>query len=299
MLNNVIIAIVAIAVSGVCWQFYYRYREKRLVNRLQHMVDQALAGQLERSEISDTKISAFENSLKRYLDESSLDGELQTKQKSIIQGLVSDIAHQTLTPISNLKIYSELLQEQVSKDLQEPVDTIHEQTEKLDFLIQSLVKLSRMENGIITVYPEETSISELIKLLESQYCQKASDKNIQLDILETDAFAKFDLKWTNEAVGNILDNAIKYTEAGGQVSLRVTTYSFFVRIDIIDTGMGIREEEISKIFQRFYRSLSVSELPGVGIGLYLAREIVQAQKGYIKVESKEGEGTTFSVFLPQ
>ena len=299
MLEYVIIAIIVFIVSGICWQVYYRCREKSLINRLQHMVNQAQNGWLQREDISESKVSALENSLKRYLDDSLLAGDNQATQKNMIQGLISDIAHQTLTPISNLKIYSELLEEQVSRDLQETADTIHEQAEKLDFLIQSLVKLSRMENGIITVHPEQTAVQELVSTLESQYRQKVGEKNIQLDIMRTEAFARYDLKWTVEAVGNILDNAIKYTEKGGKVIISVTVYSFFVRIDIRDTGIGIPEEEIPRIFTRFYRSLSVSELPGVGIGLYLAREIIQAQRGYIKVESKVGAGTTFSVFLPR
>ncbi|MDD3219680.1 MAG: HAMP domain-containing sensor histidine kinase [Lachnospiraceae bacterium] len=299
MTNYVIIIIIVLILSGICWYLYYQHREKQLVDRLQHMVDQAVAGKLKREEITESKVSALENSLKRYLDDSLLAGENQMLQKNMIQGLISDIAHQTLTPISNLKIYSELLQEQISEDLNETADTIHEQTEKLDFLIQSLVKLSRMENGIITVHPEHISVSELLKSLDAQYRSKANEKQIQLEIREMDTLAKYDLKWTSEAVGNILDNAIKYTGEGGRVTVEVQSYSMFVRIDIKDTGMGISEEEIPKIFTRFYRSLNVSELPGVGIGLYLTREIIQAQKGYIKVESEVGKGTIFSVYLPQ
>lgn len=107
-----------------------------------------------------------------------------------------------------------------------------------------------------------------------------------------------DAKWTVEALGNIVDNAIKYTACRGNVQIKVEQYSFFVKIDIIDDGIGIEKEEIPKIFGRFYRSLSVADQPGVGIGLFLAREIIQAQKGYIKVTSKRGKGSTFSVFLP-
>lgn len=111
--------------------------------------------------------------------------------------------------------------------------------------------------------------------------------------------AVYDLKWTMEAVGNIIDNAFKYTPAGGNVTVSVQQYSFFVRIDISDTGIGIAEEEIPKVFTRFYRSFDVADMPGVGIGLYLARYIVEAQKGYIKVFSEKGRGSTFSVFLPR
>lgn len=170
--------------------------------------------------------------------------------------------------------------------------------EKLDFLIQSLVRLSRMENGIIAVHPERTEVNELFERLKAEYGKRAEEKQVSLRFEKTCLRAAFDLKWTAEALGNILDNGIKYTANGGNITVCAQEYSFFVRIDVADDGIGIDEEEIPKIFSRFYRSFSVSDRPGVGIGLYLSREIVQAQKGYIKVSSKAGEGTVFSVFLP-
>ena len=313
MMKYIVLTGVVVILSGIFWYGYFWYREKQLIDRLQEMLRQAESGKLERDEISETKFSALQNSLKRYLDDSLLSGEKQKQQKSMIQGLISDISHQTLTPVSNLKIYSGLLKEQLAaelayanlgervdaKGLEETADTITEQTEKLDFLIQSLVKLSRMENGIISVHPKQTAVSELLEGLMRQFRKKAREKQLQFTLCKTDVCAQFDLKWTQEAVGNIVDNAMKYTEEGGQVSIEVIPYAMFVRIDITDTGIGIKEAEIPKIFTRFYRSLSVAELPGVGIGLYLAREIIQAQKGYIKVTSKVGHGSVFSVFLLQ
>ena len=107
-----------------------------------------------------------------------------------------------------------------------------------------------------------------------------------------------DGKWTAEALGNLLDNAIKYTREGG-ITVKTTPYELFLRLDITDTGMGIPEEEQAKIFTRFYRSEAVKEQEGVGIGLYLTREIVSRQGGYLKVSSETGKGSTFSVFLPR
>lgn len=297
MIKMAVCIFMACTISGICWYLYFYQREKRLLDRLQNMIDHAAGGELTRKEISEEKLSAVENSLKRYLDDSILAGENKKKQKEIIQELISDISHQTLTPISNLKIYTELLCEEPGKNT-EVTETIREQVEKLDFLIQSLVKLSRMESGIIKVHPEQTAVDDLFCKIRQDYERKALDKQIQLCIRQTDLHAVFDLKWTAEAVGNIVDNAIKYTKAEGNVTIRAEAYSFFVRIDIEDDGIGIGEEEIAKIFARFYRSFSVSDQPGVGIGLYLAREIIQVQKGYIKVDSEKGKGSVFSVFLP-
>ena len=275
----------AVFVTGLFWYGFFYRRERELLNRLLDMIGQAERGELFRKSISEEKESLLENSLKRYLDDSQLAKENQQRQKEVIQGLISDISHQTLTPVSNLKIYAELLAEETAGD-SEITDTILEQVEKLDFLIQSLVKLSRME------------VNELFERLKAEYGKRAEEKQVSLRFEKTCLKAAFDLKWTAEALGNILDNGIKYTANGGNINVCAQEYSFFVRIDVADDGIGIDEEEIPKIFSRFYRSFSVSDRPGVGIGLYLSREIVQAQKGYIKVSSKAGEGTVFSVFLP-
>lgn len=148
------------------------------------------------------------------------------------------------------------------------------------------------------MHPEDVGIRQLLELIQREFGAKAREKQIVLTVCDTDLYAACDLKWTAEALGNIVDNAIKYTPNGGTVKIKVEQYSFFVRIDVIDAGIGMEKEEIPKIFGRFYRSLSVADQPGVGIGLFLTREIIQAQKGYVKVKSEIGKGSTFSMFLP-
>lgn len=268
-----------------------------LLNSLQKMVDEAIAGKLHRKDISETKLSSLEDSLKRYLEHSLLAAENQEKQNKITESLISDISHQTLTPISNIKIYSELLAERCEGKFEE-IETISEQTEKLDFLIQSLVKLSRLETGIICAQTSETNISELFAAIKQTYGIKAQEKQISMDIVESDLMAKFDVKWTIEALGNVVDNAIKYMNVGGKIEIFAEAYSMFARIDVVDNGPGIKEDEINHIFARFYRSPEVKGEPGVGIGLYITRQILQAQNGYIKVSSQVGKGSRFSIFLP-
>ena len=278
---EIIILIVGIFVlSGIFWHSIFYQKEKKLLNRLQQMLDCAIDGELERTEISEEKYSALENSMKQHLDSSFLARKNQQEQKEVIQKLISEILSET------------------NHENQEEIDTILEQTEKLDFLIQSLVKLSRMESGIIAVHSEDTTITQMLESIQQQFSVKAREKNITLSLCDTDLHVLCDPKWTVEALGNIVDNAIKYTACGGNVQIKAEQYSFFVKIDIIDDGIGIEKEEIPKIFGRFYRSLSVADQPGVGIGLFLAREIIQAQKGYIKVTSEREKGSIFSVFLP-
>ena len=109
--------------------------------------------------------------------------------------------------------------------------------------------------------------------------------------------ACFDRKWTEEAIGNLIDNAIKYSPLGSEVQISVTDYEMFAAVHVADAGIGIREEEQAQVFERFYRSREVAEEKGVGIGLYLVREIALKQGGYVKLKSKHGVGSTFSFYM--
>ena len=132
------------------------------------------------------------------------------------------------------------------------------------------------------------------------YEHVAGQKNVSFRVdIPLDPVAFFDFKWTLEALANIVENAIKYTPPGGLVTVSTREYEMFVCIDITDNGIGMSEEETAKIFTRFYRSPHVYEEKGVGIGLYLAREIVSKEGGYIKVSSELSKGSVFSVFLPK
>ena len=172
------------------------------------------------------------------------------------------------------------------------------QTERLDFLIQSLTKMSRLETNVVEVKPIVQDVSSLLSEVVRGVQSKAQQKKISICCdTENISKASYDLKWTKEALGNILDNAVKYSPIGSKVSIEVTEYELYTDICVKDCGIGIAEEEIPKIFGRFYRSEEVQQEDGVGIGLFLAREIVKKQDGYIKVVSKPGEGTEFHVFL--
>lgn len=158
---------------------------------------------------------------------------------------------------------------------------------------------SHLETGVVQVHPVRAPLRGLLDSLLASFHSAAQDKNIALTASETDSTAYFDPKWTAEAIGNLIDNAIKYTPAGGAVRLSVQEFSMFCAVTVADTGPGIPEAEQAKIFARFYRSPQVAALPGVGIGLYLTREILQAQGGYVKVCSVPGQGAKFSAYLPK
>ena len=275
-------------------------RTSRLLERLDDMTESAIKGSFSESEYSEKRLSRLESKMYRYLTAGKTAQRQITSEKDKIKTLVSDISHQTKTPVSNILLYTQLLGEvpELGENTKKLAEQIEQQTEKLSFLIASLVKTSRLENGILTVQPKEESVGKLLGALD--FTAQAREKNIDLSIGKADGMtACFDLKWTLEAISNILDNAIKYTPAGGKVSVSAREYEMFIRIDVEDSGIGMSEEETAKVFARFYRSPRVSQEKGVGIGLYLAREILSREGGYIKVTSVINQGSTFSVFLPK
>jgi len=276
-----------------------RYRTQKTMKVLAKMLDDAIHGSFSETIYDESMLSALELKLNRYLSACAVSSENISVEKDKIKSLISDISHQTKTPIANLLLYSSLLYEQknMPEETKELIKQISIQSEKLNFLISGLIKTSRLETGIISVIPRTNSVREMLCDVISQIKPLSEEKFIKISLLCEDEQALFDLKWTSEAVYNIIDNSVKYTNAGGEIQIAVLSYELFCRIDIKDTGIGIKEEELNKVFTRFYRSFSVQDIQGVGIGLFLAREIIAAQGGYMRVNSETNKGSTFSIFL--
>ncbi len=290
----ILVALIAIAVAVT-----EHIRTRKLTDRLGDVLDSAIDGNFTESSYDESVESLLESKLNEYLSSSSLSAKKVEEEKDKIKTLISDISHQTKTPIANLMLYSELLaEEDLSESAREKVAAISSQSEKLKFLIDSLVKMSRLESGLMNYVPVASSVDELLESITDSLSSKASSKGISISYEPTTLYINSDPKWTYEAIFNIADNAVKYTHKG-EVRMYATEYEMFVRIDIEDTGIGISEEDSAKVFSRFYRSRDVSEEEGVGIGLCLAREIITGVGGYIRLESAPGKGSKFSVYIPK
>jgi signal transduction histidine kinase len=218
-----------------------------------------------------------------------------------MKSLITDITHQLRTPLANLNMYNGLLtDERLSPDKRtEFARIMRDQTEKLTWLTDSLVKMSRLESGIIEIRAERRNIVDTVLAAIKTAFPSAREKGVEIAFEgERTVELPHDAKWTGEAIGNVLDNAIKYTPAGGKVKIVVDRYEMFARIDVADNGRGIPERELAQIFQRFYRGAASADIQGVGIGLYLTRKIVAEQGGYVKAASEVGKGSVFSLFMP-
>ena len=223
------------------------------------------------------------------------------EERRELQSLISDISHQVKTPVSNLKMAADTLLEKPVSEA-ERIDFIRgifSQTDKLDFLFQVLVKTSRLETGVIQLEKKPGRLFDTVAQAMSGIVYAAEKKEIAVSVdCPEDLTFSHDSKWTSEALFNLLDNAVKYTPAGGKIAVSVVLWEMYVEIKVTDTGKGISESNQAAIFRRFYREEEVHEQQGVGIGLYLAREIVTRQGGYIKVVSEPGKGSEFSIMLP-
>lgn len=278
-----------------------RARSASAIQAAYEIVDTAIAGRPRLTGYEETELSALENKVIRYVELArSREGQVEA-ERSHLQTLLSDISHQTKTPLSSIMLYGELLEEipDLDEEARQYAAQVKTQAAKLDWLIGSLVKMSRLETGMITL---QTAVSPLIPTISqavSQVYAAAERKSVGIAIdCDPELSVRHDPKWTGEALFNLLENAVKYSAAGSGIQVSAVAGEMFVRIDVADQGMGIAEQEWNDIFKRFYRSKQAAKHEGVGIGLYLAREIIAAQGGYIKVSSRLGEGTVFSVFLP-
>lgn len=284
--------------------FFYHIHILRIMRRLENMINAAINGSFTEQVFDESRLSSLENRFAKYLSAAETSYRNIDKERNRIKELISDISHQTKTPIANILLYSDLLKEQdLSEEAGQYLSSLTMQTEKLNFLIASLIKFSRLETGILALSPQKTFVFPMLEKLAAQYAPLAKEKELVFFINDPepehkDPAAIFDEKWTLEAIGNLIDNAIKYTEKGSVV-LTVRSYEMYLCIQVADTGIGIPEQEHAKIFSRFYRSETVREKSGVGIGLSLAREIISLEGGYIKICSKPGKGSVFSIFLPK
>ena len=306
-MNLVILAASIVIFAGaLILLIYNRLKLRRTFDSMEEMLNEAIEGSYTAGSFDESRLSRLETKLEEYLSSASISAQNVKDEKDKLKELISDISHQTKTPIANLVLYGELLEgSELSAEQKSNVNAILTQTEKLRFLIDSLVKLSRLESGIIQLERKSTAIFPILQNVIDQVHERAAARGLKLVLNETDVAATIDPKWTQEAIFNIADNAVKYTDKGS-ITISATEFDMFVRVDISDTGKGIPEEDQPKIFGRFYRGTSTKSEEGVGIGLHLAREIISGQGGYIKVKSNPVQNaaatepvTTFSIFLPK
>lgn len=270
---TVIIAVCAAAAAGIMgWKLWKMKRDVyEFADALEESLDAVIQGRRPREsgETEDTLLGRVNEKLRRVFHILEKKEEETARSRQQIRELISDISHQT---------------------------------DRLDFLFRSLVKMSRLETGVIQIRKETADLIQTLGCAVAAVVPAASKKNIVLSVEREDGEGALELphdkKWTEEAIYNLLDNAVKYTPQGGKVTVRVRRREIFTEIHVRDTGKGIAPERHARIFTRFYREPEVCGQEGLGIGLYLTRKIAEMQGGYVEVRSEEGAGADFCIYLP-
>ena len=282
---------------------FFGKRLSHFTSNLCRTLDNMIDGneELQKSNDSETLFARINHRLIRLYEIMQENRHKVDMERQELQMLISDISHQVKTPVSNLQMVTDtLLTKPVSEEERmDFLQVIRSQTDKLDFLFQALVKTSRLETGAIRLEKKDSSLFHTLAQAMSSIVYAAEKKEIAVSVdCPENLIISHDSKWTSEALFNLLDNAVKYTPPGGKISVSVVLWEMYVEVKVTDTGKGISESNQASIFRRFYREEEVHEQQGVGIGLYLAREIVTRQGGYIKVVSEPGHGSEFSIMLP-
>ena len=289
----------AVVLAAGC--FYGWWRNRKMYRTIDRMLDEILDGEpVSQSDIREGEISVLASKAKRVKEKVDLGISTAEEEKEQVKSLISNMSHQLKTPLAGLMMYREMLEdENLDEETRKRfLGKMKGQSEKIDWILQSLFKMVNLEQGAVVFEAEALPVRDTILDAVTAVLDRADRRNIRI-LTEPfeDRLLWHNRKWTAEVLVNLLENAVKYTEPGGRITISVCPMEMYTEIAVRDTGRGIRQEELTEIFKRFYRSRDVENIEGSGIGLYLSRLILEHEKGYMTAESELGEGSKFSVFL--
>lgn len=224
------------------------------------------------------------------------DNEL--REKEFLKNTISDISHQLKTPLAALNIYNGLLQDEDIEvsSVKEFADLSEQELDRIETLVQSLLKITRLDAGAIVLEKTAENVADMMRDIELHFAYRARQEKKEIILSGSDHLSLFcDRDWLNEAIDNIVKNAFDHTESGATIRVAWKELPSGVQIVIKDNGCGIHPEDIHHIFKRFYRSRFSKDKQGIGLGLPLAKAIVEAHNGTIKVDSELGIGTIFTM----
>ena len=225
----------------------------------------------------------------------------ERRAKEFLRDTISDISHQLKTPIAALNIYNGILQQETADaaTVREFTSLSEQELDRIESLVQSLLKMARLDAGAITLERSPENVFDLLEHIKRQYSFRAEQEGKEI-VLEGDEQTVFscDRTWLAEAIGNLVKNALDHTAQGDRILVRWQQSPCLTQITVEDTGSGIHSEDLYHIFKRFYRSRFSKDTQGVGLGLPLAKSIVEAHQGSIEVHSKLGQGTAFTINFP-
>lgn len=278
-----------------------RAQVRAMARKLEKVLQQAWAGKAPdpAAFTGETITDRLGAQAARLADAVQSEAQRSEAAREQLQATVSDLAHQLRAPVANLALYTDTLAAggMPPEKQAEFLKVLQGQTEKLEFLMDALVKTGRLETGAIRMQPRLLELAPTLERAAALARPLAAAKGLELAVECPEGLAVcHDPKWTAEAVFNLLDNAVKYTRAGS-VRLAAERWELFTRISVQDTGPGFDARHAAQLFGRFYREPAAQSTEGMGLGLYIVRQIAQQQGGYTQARTRPG-GAMFSIFLP-
>lgn len=286
----------AAAILSACWRCFQE-QERMVEDAAAQIADSIRENRKTSIECSaDGALNRLFHEVNSLISILNAHAERERKSKEFLRGTISDISHQLKTPIAALNVYNGILQQTDLPTVREFASLSERELDRIETLVQSLLKMARLDAGVVTLDRKPESVYSLLECVRKQYAFRAAQEGKAL-LLEDGGQATFlcDRAWLAEAVGNIVKNALDHTQKGGRVLIGWKQSASIVQITVRDDGSGIHPEDLYHIFKRFYRSRFSRDTQGIGLGLPLAKAIIEAHNGSIEVDSRPGEGTVFTI----
>ena len=222
----------------------------------------------------------------------------ENREKEFLKNTISDISHQLKTPLAALNIYNGLLQGEAEGNpaIQEFAERSEQELDRIETLVQNLLKITKLDAGSIVIEKHPENVEELLRDVELHFAYRAKQEQKEIVLSgEDDIWLSCDRDWMLEAIDNLVKNALDHTAQGGIIQMEWRQLPSAVQILVKDNGSGIHPDDLHHIFKRFYRSRFSQDTQGIGLGLPLAKAIIEAHNGTITVDSELGMGTTFTI----
>lgn len=278
---------------------YFKEQNKIMENAVTQITEYIAGNQNARIECDDEgELNRLFHEVNSLVSILNAHAENAGESKKFMKDTISNISHQLKTPLAALNIYNGIMQEEAKAfpTIEEFTSLSEQELDRIDALVQNLLKIAKLDAGTIVINKTTQNMSEMLCCIERQFTYRAEQENKNLHLYGNDTVTLFcDRVWLIEAIGNIVKNAFDHTESGNTISIEWKQFASIVQIIVKDNGSGIHPEDLHHIFKRFYRSRFSKDTQGVGLGLPLAKAVIDAHSGTIEVDSELGSGTTFTI----
>lgn len=286
------------SVFAIC--FWYFNRQNRIMETAVSQIDAYLAGDTDARIDCDSEGEMYRlfhsvNTLAAVLNAHAAN---ENREKEFLKNTISDISHQLKTPLAALNIYNGLLQGEADElpTIKEFATLSEQELDRIEMLVQNLLKITKLDAGSIVIEKTTENVSDMMNDIELHFAYRARQEQKELVLSGSDSISLLcDRDWMVEAIDNIVKNAFDHTQKGDCVHIEWRQFASVVQITVKDNGSGIHPEDLHHIFKRFYRSRFSKDTQGIGLGLPLAKAIIEAHNGTIEVDSELGVGTTFVI----